>query len=427
MNLSSLRPLVQLAATLLFFTNSCNPLLAAPQAVSLTSVKQQLADMEATTSMRPVQFEDIITTEKPKLVTISPDGTKVAFVIEKSNIEENKVTDALHIWDKKMGSSTAPLSLDSIKKILWIQDAAYVLGQKEKEFQIYRVENATPTLLVSSLNPISTFTAVNQNKLYYTQIITSSKEALKKTMEEGYVYRWGQDTVGNLFDKEYEHYEFEEVWCLDIASKKKQFLTKFDFKNYLDNPNPVFHWSVIEAMELAPDENKLAINLWRRGRPELGETGRCLDLVVFEISKNKTYHLSAENHITIKRNPCWMNNKELVFVEEDYAKKEFKLWLWNNLTNTAKKLDFDIGHERPTSLVWNKEKNLLMVSSLRTLFGISLSQHTLDKITIPENLLPKNSWEESISFDNNLHFLASTIEDVQTSPQVVLYDPPIQK
>lgn len=37
-------------------------------------------------SKRPIQFEDIVTTEKPKLVKIAPDGTKVAFVVEKSNI-----------------------------------------------------------------------------------------------------------------------------------------------------------------------------------------------------------------------------------------------------------------------------------------------------------------------------------------------------
>lgn len=65
--------------------------------------------------MRPVQFEDIITTEKPKLVTISPDGMKVAFGVERSHIEENKVTDTFYLWDKKLGSTVTPLQLESIK------------------------------------------------------------------------------------------------------------------------------------------------------------------------------------------------------------------------------------------------------------------------------------------------------------------------
>ncbi|MFZ4115176.1 MAG: hypothetical protein ACOYK6_00460 [Chthoniobacterales bacterium] len=47
--------------------------------------------------MRPIQFEDIITTEKPKLVTLSPDGTKVAFAVERSHIEENSVTETLYV------------------------------------------------------------------------------------------------------------------------------------------------------------------------------------------------------------------------------------------------------------------------------------------------------------------------------------------
>ncbi len=34
----------------------------------------------------------------------------------------------------------------------------------------------------------------------------------------------------------------------------------------------------------------------------------------------------------------------------------------------------------------------------------------------------RDDWTGYISFDNNLHFLASTIEDVNTPPQVVLYD-----
>jgi hypothetical protein len=122
--------------------------------------------------MRPIQFEDIITTEKPKLVTISHDGTKVAFAVERSNIEENNVTDTLYIWDQKSGSATALLTLESVKKILWVQDANYVLGQKEKEFQIYRIENGVPTLMVSSWNPISTFAAINHNK--YTTLRLSA-------------------------------------------------------------------------------------------------------------------------------------------------------------------------------------------------------------------------------------------------------------
>lgn len=410
MNPSPVRCFLQLAATLFLFTSACNPLLAAPQAV-LSSTTQ---------SMRPVQFEDIITTEKPKLVTISPDSTKVAFVVEQSNIEENKVTNTLHVWDKKLGSSAALLSLDSIKKILWIHDAAYVLGQKEKEFQIYRIENATATLLVSSSNPISTFTAVNQNKLYYTQIINSSKEASKKAAEEGYVYRWRQDMALSLFDKEHEHYEFEEVWCLDRSSGTKQLLAKFDYKNFIDDL--FHHYPLIEAIELSPDESKLAVNLYRLGRPELGAPTFCKDLVIFDIPKNKTYNLRSENQVTIKRNPCWINNNELVFIEEDYANKKFKLCLWNNLTNTTKDLDFDIGHERPTGLAWNGGKNLLIVSSSKALLRISLSQHTIEKITIPENLLAKSPFEECISFDKNLHFLASSVEDVNTLPQVVLYD-----
>lgn len=371
--------------------------------------------------MRPVQYEDIIIKEKPKLVTISPDGTKVAFVIEKSNIEENKVTNTLSIWDKQSGSTTAtPLPLDEIKKILWVGNAVYALGQKEKEFQIYRIENDTSTLLVSSLNPISTFTTLNQNKLYYTQITSTPDEKIKKEKEEGYAYRWGQDMTLTLINKEYKHYEFEEIWSLDIPSETKQLLTKFDFKNYFDNPS--LHHSLISAIELSPDESKLAININRLGNPRLGAPTFCEDLIVLDLQKNKTYNLLAENQITIKRNPCWINNNELIFIEENCANKEYNLWLWNSLSGVPKKLKFDIGHERPISLLWSNKKNLLIVSCGEILFKISLAKNTKETIQVPANLLSKDFWTESISFDDGLHFLASTIEDVNMPPQVVLYD-----
>ena len=111
--------------TLLFETNALS-LLCRLSAATQEYVQAEAQGLKARTgskdqSMRPVEFEDIITPEKPTLVTISPDGTKVAFVVERSNIGKNKVTDTLYIWDKKVGSLASNkllLSLDNIKKIL---------------------------------------------------------------------------------------------------------------------------------------------------------------------------------------------------------------------------------------------------------------------------------------------------------------------
>jgi hypothetical protein len=225
---------------------------------------------------RYVQFEDLITVEKPKLIKLAPDGTKIAFVIENSNIEENTVTDALYIWDRQFGLAKALLRLDKITKILWINDAVYALGQKRQKYQIHRIKNTIAELIISSSDPISTFTAINHSKLFYTQIISTAKKDLKKAMEEGYIYQWGKDSTINLINKQYEHYEVEEIWCLDILSGEKQFLIKFDYKNLVD------HWSLITAMELSPDETKLAINLNRIGNSKSGAPGLCKDLIIFD-------------------------------------------------------------------------------------------------------------------------------------------------
>ena len=414
---------MRLVVTLLFVTNALS-LLCRLSAAPQEYVQAETQGLKARTgskdqSMRPVEFEDIITTEKPKLITISPAGTKVAFVVERSNIEGNKVTDTLYVWDKQSGSlaSNKPLlALEKIEKILWSEDVIYLSGKKEKEFQIYRLENGTPTLLVSSSNPISAFTALNGHQLYYTKLIKSSKEAVKEEKQDGYTYRWGQDGFLTLPDKEYRHYEFEEVWCLDSSTGRKQFLISLDFNNFQDDPAcPISH--VIDALEISPDESKLAISTVQNRL-------NFQDLMVFEIKTNKTYHLFPENDTT-KRNPCWINNNELVFIEANHTafiENGFNLQLWNSLTHTTKRLDINIGDEQPTSLFWNKEKNLLIVSGSKGLLSVSFSNNKTEQIPIPENLLSKWCLDDDLSFDHHFDFAATIIEDSKTPPQVVLYD-----
>lgn len=371
-----------------------------------------------THSLRSIKYEDIVTTEKPKLVKISPDGTKVVFSVERPDIEKNHIIDTLYLWNNRIISPKYLLSMDKIKKIMWVQNTIYVLGQKVKNDQIFRIENEKITPIVSSTKPISTFTTANQNKVYYSQIISTEASALKKAREEGYVYRWGRDNILTATEKTFEHSEYEEIWCLDLLSGKKRFLTKFSFENYIDN----MQHPLINAMDLSPDENKLAINVARLGKPELGESAFLSDLIVFDIQKKKYYKLLADHNITIKENPCWISNHELVFQEENFVKKELSIWIWNSKSATEAKLNFDVGNKRPSALMWNNEKNLLMIESGNILYLISIGKKSMDKIEIPKNFASQNYYETKTSWAYNLHFLATIIEDPKTAPQVVLYN-----
>lgn len=370
-----------------------------------------------TPSLRSIKYEDIVTTEKPKLVTISPDGTKVVFSVERADIEKNRIIDTLYLWNNKIVSPKALLSMDKIKKIMWVHNTIYVLGQKGESYQIFRIENEKITTIFSSTKPISTFTTANQNKVYYSQIVGTKSSVVKKAREEGYVYRWGRDNILTLTEKTFEHSEYEEIWCLDLLSGKKQLLTKFSFDHYIDN----MQYPLINSLDLSPDENKLAINVARLGKPELGAPTFLRDLIVFDIQKKKHYKLLAEHHITVKDNPCWISNHELVFQEENYAKKELNIWIWNSQTVTEAKLNVDIGNKRTSALMWNNEKKRLMVESDNLLYLISIGKKSIDKIEIPKNLASLN-YEVKTSWSNDLNFVATTIEDRTTAPQVVLYN-----
>jgi dipeptidyl aminopeptidase/acylaminoacyl peptidase len=371
-----------------------------------------------THSMRTITYEDILTIERPKLIKISPDGTRVVFVTERSDIQKNKIVNTLYLWNNKTGSPNKLLMLDKITKLMWIENMIYVLGKKENEYQILGIENGKIKRIVSSVNPISTFTTNNQNTIYYTQIISTEAAALKKTNEEGYIYRWRRDNLLTLAEQTFKHSEYEEIWNLDIHSGKKQLITKFSFENYLDN----MLYPLINNMVLSPDGKKLAINIARLGDPKLGAPSFLNELIIFDLLKKKSYKLLAENKITLKENPCWISNNELVFKEEDYAKKEFNIWIWNSKTASQNKLNFDIGKERPSALIWNNEKKLLMIESGKTLYLLSIATKKIDKAEIPNNLSSHNDFDPKTSWADNLQFFATILEDSKTAPQVVLYN-----
>ena len=75
--------------------------------------------LTASEPKKTMSYEDIVKIEKPKLVTLSPSGTKVAFVIQRANISENCNFDTLYVWDVKENSQEKVLEQDEIKKISW--------------------------------------------------------------------------------------------------------------------------------------------------------------------------------------------------------------------------------------------------------------------------------------------------------------------
>ncbi len=87
-----------------------------------------------------VQYEDILKVEKPKLVSISFDGTKIAFVVQRADFDKNSDYDTLYYWDNASVDSRQLLTLSKIKEIKWVEDFFYVLGEDKSKHLILSIQ-----------------------------------------------------------------------------------------------------------------------------------------------------------------------------------------------------------------------------------------------------------------------------------------------
>jgi len=369
-------------------------------------------------------YEEIVRLQKPQDVAISPDGSKVAYVIKTAYIEKNKNIFTIYVWDSKKSSARALWVLDSVKKVVW-QDSEtiYVLGKKEEEHQILLAKGEEKKVLISSPVPISVFTfSQDGDDLYYSQTIYTSQLALKKAQEEGYVYRFGTDNVcSTIIEKEYTHCECEEIWHLDRRSGKTASKAKIPYTNWIDSPSyNSTYCNLISNIQLCENGRYLSLNTYRRGNPALGECAFMNDLFILDLKNGMRQELLEDSH-TIKTSPCWVHN-QLVFQEVDFGCNAFTFWIWNAENNTCSSIEFFHPNSMIQSLVWNEKHKTLIAEDGKNLFQISMASQEIEEIKLPDTLF-HHTWQQSTaSFDHNLRFVGAISEDSATPAQVVVYD-----
>ena len=366
--------------------------------------------------------EDIINVEKPKMPTLSPSGRKVAYVVEKSNIENNCVKDSVYIYDHLTNTSLPIITMDKVSLIIWNGNVCYLLGNNENAYNLIRIKDQSVEVLLSTDQQLSNFAvSADDHLIYFSRLTKTSADIVKKYKESGYVYRWNDDNGGTILFNQYQHHEFEEIWCLAVKTNEQTFLTKFawnDWVEWVPDLKPL-----IETMSLSTNGSFLAVCLNRIGKPELGEAYFKTDLMVINIKDNDTYKL-LDNHLSAKKTPCWISDDELVFQESNYnhIEGEYNLLIWNGMTNQCRPITFFAADSIIKSITWNSATQQLYVQSTKSLYQLSMNNHQVSTIQLPAKFFNSAWLEQSFTLDHAAKWLATIIEDREQPPQVALYD-----
>lgn len=229
--------------------------------------------------------KDILQMEKPTMVSLSADGTKILFVIETSSLEKNNVQQTLYLWKKS--SSQQLLQWEKIEQILrGKENTWYILGKDEEEYKIISLEKDKLALLLSSKNPIPLFTVTqNGSDLYYTQILSTSQETLKNQQEEGYVYRWGSDSSSVTTGKSYAHQEWEEVRRVDLSSHQDTLVTRFSHQGWTDL------YPLISDLQVSKEGGYLSLIIESFGDTNQGQTPFRSSLLVYDLQNQTSCRL----------------------------------------------------------------------------------------------------------------------------------------
>ncbi|KAF3362673.1 hypothetical protein PHSC3_000912 [Chlamydiales bacterium STE3] len=263
----------------------------------------------ASMSSKPMDYEDIVTLEKPREVAVSIDG-RVAFVVQTVNIDKNCNKDIVYLCCPENNTQQKLWELDKVEKLFWGKGILYALVKKDESYQILSLTKDATSILLSTSLRIDAFVIDSlRSRIYYTQTKYTPQTIVQNSKEEGYVYRWGSDYSLMIFgDRQYAHREWEEIWCLDIGTEKPYLVTALSYKDWC------FDDSLITDLRISEDGNFLAILANRTGHPELGESIGCHEIWLWNrnqrtLDKIQSNAKSLEDFL--------VNNKNLVFQKVD--------------------------------------------------------------------------------------------------------------
>ncbi|NGX58213.1 MAG: hypothetical protein K940chlam3_01118, partial [Chlamydiae bacterium] len=264
--------------------------------------------------MNPMGYEDIVTMAKPQSAIMSPQGNKTAYTVRRSHVEKNQNRDEFYIWNAQDKTSKKVFEADKILQVEWTEDekTVYLLTQDKGQFHIVGggAEGFAPLASFDERVSVMALSSDSQH-LYYAIAQTTSDDVIKQKKELGYVYKWGEDNCFTLDGKHFKQVEFEEIWCLNVPSKKSYFLTRISCDGIYKNLD---YYSRVVSIHPSEDERLLAFSLSKVGRSDKGEIPVSNEIVIWDTHQQQWKSLSVGLYKRINQ-PCWLSNTQLAFVE----------------------------------------------------------------------------------------------------------------
>lgn len=358
---------------------------------------------------KPMSYQEIVSLVKPQWQSLSPAGSQLAFCTRYGCLEENRNIDTLFLFHYAKNRQEKLYEADEILQANWRNKTLHYLVREGQYYKIMAHSKKGETLLLGSSDPVSLFTlSPDGSQVFYTVTKSSEDDLVQKRIEEGYVYRHGQDFAPFLSQNNYRHKEWEEIHCLTLSSGKSHLVTRLPYGNWLDHLG-----SFISSIEVSEDGNFLLMGVHKIGQPDVGGTPFASEVVVWDKVQGSMYNPLTDS-IMHALTPCWLDEQKFIFQQRSDlfcsvwlfdAKSHVGLQLdWLNISESIKKFHFD-----------NATKRLYAICA-HSLYRILLEDKIVEKMELPATV--KNIQ----SLDQHVRRLSFIAESSNEPPEVILYD-----
>ena len=198
----------------------------------------------------PITLNEIISTRELREPRISPDGTKIAFILKQAVLEKNENRTALYMLN--IDSHSEPVKLleeKSLSQIKWMADGRFIsyLSAKSGSSQIWRVDTLTgaSAILFEHKGGVNRYQwSRDYKKIAFISAVAVTPEERSQLQAEGIVF---DEKIHSYIDSVWNSWIRKpmKVWIYDVNEQRERSVWE--------------HAPSIIDIVWAPDSKKLAV------------------------------------------------------------------------------------------------------------------------------------------------------------------------
>lgn len=198
----------------------------------------------------PITLDEIISTPELHEPRISPDGTKIAFILKHAVLEKNENLSALYVLNiNSHGEPVKLLEEKSLSQIKWMPDGKSLtyLSAKSGSSQVWRLDTVTATsaILFEHKGGVSRYEwSSDYKKIAFVSAVAVTAEERSQLQAEGIVF---DEKIHSYIDSVWNTWIRKpvKIWIYDVTEQRERSLWE--------------HASAIMDIVWAPDSKKLAV------------------------------------------------------------------------------------------------------------------------------------------------------------------------